>query len=355
MLQTATRTNRRTLIALVLLFQLLVGVVLVEVALVTIFAHPSSRYPPALLEFLRWEYFYRRSVVQLDEGRARYDPELLYTLRPGRFTFANIEYSTPYAVNSLGVRDDEAALAHPEIVVAGDSYAMGWGVQQDEAFPQVIRGKTGRRVLNAAVSSYGTVREMRLLDRVDMSQATTLVIQYCSNDFDENDQFEEHGNRHVPSREQEWLQAIASQQRTAHYRPFRMLYDSAVWIKRGIEGHRWGGFEFFPPPAERAAERFLNAVIYAPHQDLTRLRILVTDPEPDPRFIRALDRLHRDPKYPPYIRTMQIVDVSALMTPDVRYVLDDHPNARGQRLIAEALIAAMRPGCCIEDSPPGQR
>src|SRR5262249_2554790 len=222
----------------------------------------------------------------LDTDSARYDPELLYTLRPGRFTFTNIEYSTVYNVNSLGVRDDEASLTRPEIVVAGDSYAMGWGVQQDEAFPQVIRERTKRRVLNAAVSSYGTVREMRLLDRVDLSHATTLVIQYCSNDFDENEQFEQRGNRHVPSDEREWRKAIAEQQRTARYRPLRMLYDSAIWIKRGIEGHHWGGFEPYSPPADRAAQLFLNALWHAPQHDLSRLRIVVTDPEPDPRFIR---------------------------------------------------------------------
>jgi len=334
--------TRRALIALVLVFQVIVGVVLGEGVLLAMYSHPSPRYPPALLEFFRWEYFYRRDIVQLDTGRARYDAELLYTLRPGRFTFANIEYSTHYDVNSLGVRDDEASLVQPGVVVAGDSYALGWGVQQDEAFPQVIERKTGRRVLNAAVASYGTVREMRLLDRVDMSRATTLVIQYCSNDFAENEQFEQRGNRHVPSSEQEWLDAVAAQQRAARYRPLRMLYDSAVWIKRGIEGRQRGGFEPYTPPADRAAALFLNALIHAPHQDLTRLRIVVTDPDADDRFVRALDREHGDQRYPPYIRAMRIVDVSAVMTPAVHYVLDDHLTARGHELVADALIAAMQ-------------
>jgi lysophospholipase L1-like esterase len=334
--------SRRALIALVLVVQVIVGAVLGEGILLAMYTLASPRYPPALLQFFRWEYFYRRSIVQLDTGRARYDAELLYTLRPGHFTFSNVEYSTRYDVNSLGVRDDEASLAQPEIVVAGDSYAMGWGVQQDDAFPQVIERKTGRRVLNAAVSSYGTVREMRLLDRVDMSRATTLVIQYCANDFDENEQFESHGNRHLPSGEHDWLEAIAAQQRTGRYRPFRMLYDAAVWIKRGIERRRRGGFEPYSPPAERAAALFLNALEHAPHHDLARLRIVVTDPDPDPLFIRALDRLHRDPRYPPHIRAMRVADVSALMTPAVHYVLDDHLTARGHELIADAVIAAIQ-------------
>ena len=52
----------------------------------------------------------------------------------------------------------------------GDSHAMGWGVEQEEALPQVLARKSGRKVLNAAVSSYGTVREMLMLDRLDTSR-----------------------------------------------------------------------------------------------------------------------------------------------------------------------------------------
>jgi hypothetical protein len=333
--------RRRVLIAVVLAFQSIVGIVLAEAILAAMYAHPSRHLPLALRRFLQSEYFYRRNIVQLDPGRARYDADLLYTLRPGRFTFTNVEYSTVYDVNSLGVRDDEASLTAPEIVVAGDSYAMGWGVRQEEAFPQVIERRTGRRVLNAAVASYGTVREMRLLDRVDMSHATTIVIQYCANDFDENEQFEKHGNRHVPSGEQDWLGAIAQQRRDARYRPFRMVYDSAVYIKRGIEGRTRGGVEPLVLSAERAAALFLNALWHAPRRDLGGLRLVVLDPDANPAFIRALDRLHGGARYPPYIRAMRVVDVSALVTPDVQYVLDDHLTARGHELLADAVIAAI--------------
>src|SRR5258706_285807 len=51
---------------------------------------------------------------------------------------------------------------------------------------QLIEKKSGRRVVNMGISSYGTVRELRLLDRVDVSKATHLIIQYCGNDIYEN-------------------------------------------------------------------------------------------------------------------------------------------------------------------------
>src|SRR5262249_34040077 len=100
---------------------------------------------------------------------------------------------TDLYVNRLGVRDDEESLNAPEIVVIGDSIAMGWGVQQDETFAQLIERRTGRKVLNAAVSSYGTVREMKMLNRIDLSHATHLIIQYTENDWPENRSFRSDG------------------------------------------------------------------------------------------------------------------------------------------------------------------
>jgi hypothetical protein len=334
--------TRRLAIVLFLAFQLIIGLAVAEGLLRTMYQHPAAWYPAPIRSFLGFEYFYRRNVIQLDERFARYDPELLYTLRPGAFTFANVEYSTGYVVNSLGVRDDERSLAQPEIVVVGDSYAMGWGVQQDETFPQVLERRTGRRVLNTAVSSYATVREMLMLDRVDLRAATTLIVQYCSNDFNENEEFERNGNRHVPSSREAWRRAGVQPRRVPKYWPLPMVYGAATWIKRGIEGRPRGGFEASaPPPPNEAARLFLNALMHAPKHDLSRLRIIVTDIDPNPAFITALDRLHRSPDYPDYIRNMIVVDVSARLTRDLYYVIDDHLRPIGQAAIADALIAAL--------------
>ena len=334
--------TRAAAIALFLAFQLLVGLALSEGLLRTMYQHPAAWYPQALRNFFGFEYFYRRSIIQLDERFARYDPQLLYTLRPGRFTFANVEYTTPYVVNSLGVRDEERELAQPDIVVVGDSYAMGWGVQQSENFPKVIERRTGRRVLNTAVASYGTVREMLLLDRVDLSKATTLIIQYCSNDFNENEDFLRNGNRHVPSSRETWLSAGVQPRRVPRYWPLPMVYSAATWIKRGIEGRKRGGFEPSPEPPETAARLFLNALMHAPQHDIGGLRIIVTDPDPDPAFIRALDRLHTAAEYPAWVRNIIIVDVSARLTKDVFYLMDDHLRPAGHEAIADALIPALR-------------
>jgi hypothetical protein len=252
--------------------------------------------------------------------------------------FENVEFSTQFVVNTLGVRDNQRSLTQPEIVVAGDSYAMGWGVQQDESFPELIERRTGRRVLNAAVSWYGTVREGRMLDRVDLSRTTTLIVQYAPDDFNENDEFLKRGNQYMPGSREEWMAAIAEQRRRGRYWPFRMVYDSVVWIKRGITGSPQGGFEPAHHPADAAAERFLNALMHASRKDLSALRIIVLDIDEDPAFIRALDRLRQSETYPPYIRGMRVVDLSGRLTPDLHYALDDHLNAKGHQAIADALM-----------------
>jgi hypothetical protein len=329
---------RRAPFAVILAIRLVIAVLLAEGLLLAMYHYPAAWYPAGLRRFLTTEYFNRRNIVQLDERHARYDSELFYTLEPGAFMFSNPEFSTQFVVNRIGVRDNQRSLEQPEIVVAGDSYAMGWGVQQDESFPELVERRTGRRVLNAAVSSYGTVREGRMLDRVDLSRTTTLIVQYAPDDFNENDEFLKRGNQYMPSSREEWLAAIAEQRRRGRYWPFRMVYDSVVWIKRGITGWPQGGFEPTHFPADAAAERFLNALMHASRKDLSALRIIVLDIDEDPAFIRALDRLRQSETYPAYIRGMRVVDLSGRLTPDLHYVLDDHLNARGHQAIADAII-----------------
>ena len=74
------------------------------------------------------------------------------------------------------MRDDEESLKAPEVIVLGDSVAMGWGIEQNETMAQQIEAMAGLKVLNAGISSYGTVREMKLLNRLDLSRVKYLVI-----------------------------------------------------------------------------------------------------------------------------------------------------------------------------------
>src|SRR4029453_2223238 len=126
---------------------------------------------------------FNRTLIQFDEACAVYDPEVTYTLKPGTCTFGNLEFKNTFNVNRLGVRDDEASLDGPEIIVLGDSHAMGWGVEQRETLSRVLARTCGLKVLNAAVSSYGTAREMTLLNRLDTSRLRFLIVQAAPQHF----------------------------------------------------------------------------------------------------------------------------------------------------------------------------
>lgn len=120
----------------------------------------------------------------------------MHARRPGpghTCRVAGREYVVEYTANRAGLRDSDDALSRAEIVVLGDSHGMGWGVQGEQSFPKCLQGITGRRVLHASMSSsYGTAREMTLLERLALP-AGTLVIQYSDNDFVENKPYVDHG------------------------------------------------------------------------------------------------------------------------------------------------------------------
>src|SRR6185436_4804305 len=95
------------------------------------------------------------------------------------------EFSTLIETNSVGLRDNENALIGPQVICLGDSYTMGWGVQQQESFPQRLARISGLKVLNAGMSSFGTVRELRKLQTLDTANCQWIVLQYCDNDVEE--------------------------------------------------------------------------------------------------------------------------------------------------------------------------
>src|SRR4029077_3494943 len=78
---------------------------------------------------------FNRALIQFDPQCAQYDAGLTYTLKPGTCTFENIEFRTEIHVNRAGLRDEETSLDAPDVIVLGDSHAMGWGVEQDRTFP----------------------------------------------------------------------------------------------------------------------------------------------------------------------------------------------------------------------------
>jgi lysophospholipase L1-like esterase len=324
---------------------LLLTAALLEACVALLLAHTPRM--PALRTLAR-DYYgsFDRAIIQMDPRFVRYDPELFYTLRPGRFVFEQREFAHEFRVNSLGVRDEEAALEAPEIVVVGDSIAMGWGVAQDETFAALIARATGRRVLNTAVSSYGTVREMRMLERVDRRRLAWLIVQYNANDSGENREFVEHGFRHVSSGSEEFDDTWRRHGARRVYYPGKYAYESLRRLRRGIRD-RVAPRTLAPGPTpEQEADVFLATLLHAGTVDFERVRLVVVEVTGEgapAALVRALPSRLAQPGLPAGVRSARLVDVGARLGPDAFYVLDDHPNARGHRLIADAVLAALGP------------
>lgn len=153
-------------------------------------------------------YYNTRHVIQFEPACAQYDREVGYLLKMNsRCSFANYEFpSTDYSINRMGIRDTDQALSSPEFIFVGDSYTMGWGVNQEEAFPQVFAAMTGKKSLNSGIASYGTAREMMLLRRLITNDTKQIVLQYCPNDFNENKQYVDAGYHLKIKTEDEYLE-----------------------------------------------------------------------------------------------------------------------------------------------------
>jgi hypothetical protein len=310
---------------------------------------------PSLLKYLprqnlrRMRHFYAdhiKAVIQYMPGCGRYDKELSYTLNPGIFILKDVEFENRYYVNSLGVRDSEEALTDPEIVVLGDSHAMGNGVSQDDAFPQVLRKISGLSVLNTGVSSYGTVRELGMLRRVDKSHMRFLIIQYCDNDILENRVLRDNGNRLPIMSEADYDRICRIEKNKRIYFPGKYtLYAFYDYMKRKL------GRLFLPKSsrteepalnAEDEVELFLNTLANS-GTDLTRANIIVVrtinrDDSRRSTFIARLkEKISGD--YPASIKGMRAIDCADLLSENDFFLLDDHMKPSGHKKVAQALLA----------------
>jgi hypothetical protein len=299
-------------------------------------AYPSASPLPA--SFLSYLYLgFDANIIQFTRKCAVYDPELTYVLRPGNCRFANREYENVYRINSLGLRDTEDALRRPEIILAGDSVTMGLGVEQDEAFPQVLAHATGRRTLNAGVSSYGTARELLLLQRLDRANLRHLVIQYWENDYRENPEFASTGALHVLTEDQ-YEATVSEHESSRPYWPGKYAYHTVRSARWYVAWKLSGRANVTEPDATLQAEAFVGALEKAPI-DLTGVRVLVIAANAD--FLAAVRRRALLSQVA-WVTEIDTLDITSSFSFDgARFVIDDHPTRLGHADIARQLAAAI--------------
>ncbi len=143
---------------------------------------------PAQLQNDRYNNYF--NVFQWTQGNTRFDAELGYINEPDLdVPFENPEFSTRVRTNSQGFRDDESSLKEPEIILLGDSFGFGWGVEDNETAGSILEKESGKRVLNLSISGYGTIQQFLLLRRfceANDIRDCTIVFMYYVNDKLEN-------------------------------------------------------------------------------------------------------------------------------------------------------------------------
>ncbi len=125
-------------------------------------------------------------------------PTIGFTMNPefrGRFRLQ--EFDTRVEISALGIRDREhgpRAEGTRRIVVLGDSYTFGWGVEAGERYvdrleERLNQGGTGRwEVVKAGINAYGTREQAAWLRERGWGLDPDLVlVQFCmGNDFTDN-------------------------------------------------------------------------------------------------------------------------------------------------------------------------
>ena len=128
-----------------------------------------------------------RNIWQSNKNCVEFDKDLIFIPKKTSCNFKNLEFDTKITFDKNGRYSDHPNLNKKSIAVIGDSFSMGWGVNDDETFSSILEKKINRPVFNLAVSGYGTVRQLMRLEKTNLlDKIDIIILQYCYNDVGEN-------------------------------------------------------------------------------------------------------------------------------------------------------------------------
>ncbi len=115
-----------------------------------------------------------------------------------RYANAEFRHSSPcfdvlYQSNSYGARDIERkkkSKHNNRVIVLGDSYVDGWGVDLDKRMTNLIEKESGIEFLNfGTAGSFGSIQEMVLYDTLasKFDHSEVFIFFLPKNDFNDND------------------------------------------------------------------------------------------------------------------------------------------------------------------------
>ena len=169
----------------------------------------------AVLKLVRWRLLFQQLTgsVQHASWAFQHDPELEFRRRPydhwvGRPT-SDIEsgWTMPasqrqplvFTYDRWGYRNAED-LDQADVVLIGDSYVEGWYVSDEHTTARRLQEQLNQSVANLGIAGYGTMQELRVLQRDAMRFHPKVVIWFFfeGNDLYDDERFENFLNAASP-------------------------------------------------------------------------------------------------------------------------------------------------------------
>ncbi len=281
----------------------------------------------------------------------------------------------PVSFNGLGLRDAEraprpAAGAY-RILALGDSVTFGMGVAQEQTYPRqaeaLLNGRGGAgpqvEVLNMGMPGYNTLHELALLKESGLAlEPDMVVVGFLYNDIEPSS-----GQRESPGAQRE---SSSAERESSSFRP--VLNDSLLWLKKHSLLVAW---------ASPRLGGLLRPLGFSSLGQVGSVKDQYVEGNPQWQAVRAalleMQRLTRergielvvmiipamarfdDAAYPikeyhqavaafcrgQGIRTLDLLPAFWGMDGTRFWIsaTDGHPNAQGQRIIAQALAGYVAP------------
>ncbi len=288
-----------------------------------------------------WRYWDSYQRVCVNE-----DPLLLYRPREGPCRFSNVEFDTT-VTHEKGVRKDHRSEADVNILLIGDSHAMGWGVEDLETFAAVLERDTGYNLDNMSVASWGTARELLAAEERGVENYDLMLIAYCPNDLSENLAF--LGGRYTLPRPS--YETRENRDYTLYSLPHVPGYVRRLWtgeLRRGFaEARRAREVGFELPPNNATSHR----------QNLDRILTEFSTRVDLPPIIATYFQ-HRGQRFENW-ETVEIEETYPGVTyvdvqppPDLWYPLDGHMLPEGHEEVARRLRPILEEALSMAQADP---
>jgi len=131
-----------------------------------------------------------RDIWQSHKECIEFDKDLIFIPKETSCRFKNLEFDTVITFDKFGRYSNHDLKKGSGVAVLGDSFAMGWGVNDNQTFSAILEKNINKPVYNLAVSGYGTIKELIRLEKSGLADLVdTVIIQYCYNDSGENEAY----------------------------------------------------------------------------------------------------------------------------------------------------------------------